>query len=142
MPVLVEVNAEGHTAPVALLEQAVRAVFDDADVSDAEVSLTLLSDGPMAELHRDYLGKEKTTDVLSFALEADGRLVGDLYIGFEQATRQAEEAGVALDEELTRLAVHGALHVIGHDHPDGEDRLASPMFEVQERLVRALMGGR
>ena len=67
--------------------------------------------------------------------------VGDVYVGIEQAGRQAAEHGVPLDEELVRLAVHGTPHVVGHDHPEGPERLESPMFVLQERLVRDVMEG-
>jgi probable rRNA maturation factor len=46
---------------------------------------------------------------------------------------------VSVREELTRLIVHGVLHVLGHDHPDGDDRAESPMWRRQERLVQTLM---
>jgi probable rRNA maturation factor len=45
---------------------------------------------------------------------------------------------VPIREEVTRLVVHGVLHVIGFDHPEGEERRASPMWRKQERLVRSL----
>jgi probable rRNA maturation factor len=65
--------------------------------------------------------------------------LGDIYVGYDQATRQAEEAGVPLPEELARLAIHGTLHVLGHDHPEGPERLESAMFRLQEQLVRRVM---
>ena len=65
--------------------------------------------------------------------------MGDVYLGVEQAARQAAEEGVPLAEELVRLAVHGTLHVLGHDHPEGEERLHSPMFVLQEEIVSALL---
>jgi len=56
-------------------------------------------------------------------------------VGADQARRQAEALGVPLREELARLAIHGVLHVLGHDHPEGDDRFASPMYVLQERLL-------
>ena len=67
--------------------------------------------------------------------------MGDVYIGYEQAHRQAGELGFDPEEELVRLVVHGVLHVLGYDHPEGEDRTGSPMFERQEALVRAILEG-
>ena len=77
--------------------------------------------------------------MISFALGEDAGLLGDVYIGLDQAARQADEAGVGVEEELVRLAVHGTLHLLGHDHPEGADRLQSPMFDLQERLVREVL---
>jgi probable rRNA maturation factor len=123
-------------APVALIEKAVRRALDAEDRGDVEISVALLPDAEMRRLNRQFLGKDRTTDVLAFALSTgDEPTVGDIYLGYDQARRQAEEIGVPLPEELARLAIHGTLHVLGHDHPDGPERSESPMFKLQERLV-------
>ena len=62
-----------------------------------------------------------------------------MYLGFEQASRQAADLQVPLEEELLRLVVHGTLHVLGYQHPEGEDREMSEMFRLQEELVSAVM---
>ncbi len=141
------VDAEGlDSAPVALLETAVRHALRRAGAGDAEISVTLLGDEPIRALNRDYLDRDRPTDVIAFSLgEAAGEggpaHVGDVYVGFERAREQAADHGVTLDEELVRLVIHGTLHVLGHDHPHGPDRAACPMFELQERLVREVCGG-
>lgn len=94
----------------------------------------------MIELHRRYLGRDTTTDVIAFPLYSAGEPpLGDIYIGYEQALRQAAAVGVTPDEELARLAIHGTLHVLGYEHPRGRDREQSGMWEVQERIVRRVM---
>ena len=94
----------------------------------------------MQELNLRHLGKDSTTDVISFSLGGEGLVVGDVYVGFEQAMRQAEELGIEVGEELARLAIHGTLHVLGYDHPEGPERSKSPMFQIQEQLLRDLLG--
>lgn len=122
-----------------LLRAAVlRAVAAD-DGAPAEISLTLLDDAAIGELNARWLEREGPTDVIAFALGDGPDLVGDVYLGVEQARRQAEEHGVPLEEELARLAIHGTLHVLGHDHPEGPDRLESPMFRLQERVLEDLL---
>lgn len=130
---------EGWDVPEALLERGACAVLEDAGVSAAEVSITLLADADIERLNRDYLGKERPTDVISFSLGDDDSIVGDVYLGYDQGLRQAAEEGVDVAEELLRLAIHGVLHVLGHDHPEGPERMSSPMFEHQERLVRSVL---
>ncbi len=122
------------------LEHAVRAVLASEHAAPAEFSLTLLDDEGIRALNARYLGKDHPTDVIAFSLGTDAHPLGDVYIGADQARRQAEELGVPVNEELVRLAVHGTLHVLGHDHPDGPERMNSPMFQLQERLVRAMLG--
>lgn len=119
---------------------AVEATLHDRGVEEAEVSVALLDDAAIRALNRDHLGHDRPTDVLSFALYGEGEpVLGDVYVGWEQAVRQAEPEGVDVLEEIARLAVHGTLHVLGHDHPeDAEARTGSEMYRIQEAIVAAL----
>ena len=127
-------------ASEALLEAAVTTVLRDAELDTGEISLTLLDDQGIRELNRTYLGKDVPTDVLSFALhEGDESVLGDVYVGYEQAANQAVQAGISVEEELARLSIHGTLHVLGYDHPDTEARFSSEMFILQESLVQRLL---
>jgi probable rRNA maturation factor len=77
--------------------------------------------------------------VISFPLYERGeRPVGDVYIGYDQAERQASDADVDIPEEVARLAIHGTLHVLGYDHPEDETRTKSEMWELQEAILRTL----
>ena len=136
----VHVNAgERDGLPVDRLRSAVRFTLAAEGVEEAEISLTLLDDEAIRALNRTYLERDRPTDVIAFSLSAEGPPLGDVYVGLDQAGRQAEELGVSLDEELVRLAVHGTLHVLGHQHPEGEGREESAMFRRQEELVRRLV---
>ena len=107
----------------------------DADGREAELSVTLVGDAEITRLNREYRGKDRPTDVISFSLGSSDQPLGDVYVGAEQARRQAKALAVPLSEELVRLAIHGTLHVLGHDHPDGDARFSSPMYVLQEQLV-------
>jgi probable rRNA maturation factor len=127
-------------APVRLVESAVRHTLATGGAGDAEISVALLPDEDMRRLNHEYLGRDRTTDVIAFSLSGgDDTIVGDVYVGCEQAERQAEEMDVPLTEELVRLVIHGTLHVLGHDHPEGPERVDSPMFRLQEELVRQVL---
>ena len=92
----------------------------------------------MAALNRKHLGRSGATDVIAFGLSrADKRtpVIGDIYIAPDVARAQAREHGAGVREEIARLAVHGTLHVLGHDHPDGGERTASRMWQRQEALL-------
>ena len=105
----------------------------------AEVMVTFLGPTRMRALNRKHLGHDRPTDVISFALPTpDGRLVGDIYVCRAVAAAQARTLGVPIREELLRLVVHGTLHVLGYDHPAGEGRTRSAMWQRQERYVRRL----
>jgi rRNA maturation RNase YbeY len=115
---------------------------------DARIELTLLDPAAMRRLNRRTTGRRGLTDVLAFALpQPDGSLVGDVYVCPDAATRWAMQTGrgttnaASVDEELIRLVVHGTLHVLGYDHPEGRGRTRSPMWHRQERHVRRLVSG-
>lgn len=130
----------GHTrrALGTLTRRAVKAALR-AEAADAELSVALVSDAAIAALNREWLEHDGPTDVISFPLYEDGEdPVGDVYIGVDQAVRQAAENGVDPAEEIVRLAIHGTLHVLGHDHP-GPDRTGTAMWRLQERIVREVM---
>ena len=111
----------------------------------ARVELTLLDGAAMRRLNRRATGRRRLTDVIAFALpQPDGTILGDVYICPEAARRWL--SGVAdraatphVRDELVRLAVHGTLHVLGYDHPDGPGRTRSAMWRRQERYVRRLL---
>jgi probable rRNA maturation factor len=84
-----------------------------------ELSVAIVSDATIRRLNREWRGKDRPTDVLSFPQEqrgARGRLVGDVIISLETARRQARRGGWTLAAELRRLLAHGLLHCLGHDH--------------------------
>jgi probable rRNA maturation factor len=125
------------------IERAVHLVLETAlqaqRPSSAEISVALVDDPCIAVLNERFLERAGPTDVLAFSLGDAVDVVGDIYVGFEQASRQAAELGISLAEELVRLVIHGTLHVLGHDHPEDDGRDASPMFALQEQLVRRAM---
>ena len=130
----------GATGTDRLIKRAARAACAAAECADADLSVTLLGDDAIAELNDRFLAHPGPTDVLSFPLHEEGeRPVGDIYIGIEQALRQAETHAVDPREEVASLAVHGTLHVLGHDHPDGEARTRSRMWQIQEEVVANVM---
>ena len=112
------------------------------DVPEAELSISLVDDAAIAELNAAYREKPVATDVLSFSLlagthtERRGSLLGDVVISLETAVRQASPGASGLDEEVLRLLVHGALHLLGHDHEEGEE---AKRMRTEERRLWSLL---
>ena len=143
MSLAVDVAAEGVRVPISRSRVAALAegVLRRERVRDALLSIAFVTDRRIAALNRKHLGHGGPTDVISFGFApVDSRraVVGDVYIAPGVARRNARAHGGSVREELMRLVVHGVLHVVGHDHPDGERRYASPMWRRQENLLRSL----
>lgn len=98
-------------------------------------SLIFIGDAKMKKLNLQFRGKNKTTDVLSFPIEADGKRVeGEIYISLPQAKRQASLFGNKTEGEILRLAAHGFLHLLGYDHHTIEEQ--GKMFKREEKYLK------
>jgi len=120
----------------ALLRRTLTAALATERAPGGELSLALVGDRKMRRLNRDYRGIDDTTDVLSFSYLDDphsGGVLGEIYISPAVAERQAAEAGCPPAEEITRLALHGLLHVLGWVHDTARDRRR--MIGRQERYL-------
>ena len=145
MSVAVHVAADGVRLPVARerIAALVRGVLRAEKVRDAMISVAFVDPRAIAKLNRQHLGHAGPTDVISFGFAPTGPrapVVGDIYICPAIARENAARERLGVREELQRLVVHGTLHVLGHEHPEGVDRLASPMWRRQERLLARLAG--
>jgi len=154
MSIIVDVSADGTRIPLASarVRRVAAAVLRAEGVRDALVSIAFVSAREIARLNKRHLGHAGATDVISFALGAGKErlaahpVVGDIYIAPDVARANAVRFGRGVREELARLVVHGTLHVLGHNHPDGTERTTSRMWRRQERLLssatirRALFG--
>lgn len=104
----------------------------------------MTDDAGIRELNRDWLGKDRPTNVISFAMqEGEGvgvqaDLLGDVVISIETAARDAAETGAQVEQELYFLLLHGILHLLGYDHERGTAAEARHM-EARERELFALI---
>ena len=135
----VEVAADEVRVPLARRRVAdlARAVLEAEGVPDASLSIAFVRPSTIASINREHLGHKGPTDVISFPLAAapGTPLGGDVYICPDVAARNALDHGVGIREEIARLVVHATLHVLGHDHPEGEGRETSAMWRRQEELL-------
>ena len=116
--------------------------------SITEVAVRLTSDAEVRMLNRDYRGKDKPTNVLSFPmLDANELadvaqnlppeiLLGDIVLAQETCAREAAEKGVSLEAHAVHLIVHGTLHLLGYDHIDDDD--AAQMEAIESAAMAAL----
>lgn len=140
--VIDETNSVSEQEKTLVINVLKTALVKEAIRIESELSVTFVTDERIHELNRDYRDKDQPTDVLSFALnEGDEQisdegmpdLLGDIVISIPRAKSQAIEYGHDYQRELCFLAVHGFLHLIGHDHDSNENEVA--MFKKQEDIL-------
>ena len=133
---VVAVSGRSHPLARAAVTRAVEAVLRGEQRS-ALVSVSFVGRERMQSLNARWKGRHQPTDVLAFVLTGPvGAPTGDIYICPWVAAREARARGLPLRQELKRLVIHGVLHVLGYDHPEGPGRTGSPMWRRQERYVR------
>ena len=108
-----------------------------------ELSILLTNDSEIHDLNRDYRGKDKPTDVLSFSqLESEyahlSGSLGDLVISVERAAVQARQHKHSLEQEVLRLLIHGILHLFGYDHEKVPKATADRMRRLERRIFTKL----
>jgi probable rRNA maturation factor len=124
---------------------ALRGAKSRAYESRAELSVVFTGDAEVKKLNRRYRGKDRTTDVLSFAMLEGKKLpntprgpvvLGDVVINVPRTRIQAVENGRAFKLELAELLLHGILHLLGYDH--GTRRQEKQMLALQKKLLKKL----
>ncbi|MEN6520326.1 MAG: rRNA maturation RNase YbeY [Armatimonadota bacterium] len=120
-----------------LTETAEKMLRAEGCPESSEVSILLIDDEGITELNREYLGKDRPTDVLSFYQSEDPEeredVLGDIVVSVETAKRQAEEREKSLDEELDLLVAHGILHLLGYT-----DYTEETALRMQERAAEVI----
>jgi probable rRNA maturation factor len=131
--------AEAAAAALALTPWA--GLADAAPL--VEVAVRLTDDAEVHALNRDFRGKDKPTNVLSFpqvqadlldtlSNSDDGEiLLGDIVLARETCAREAAEKGISIADHATHLIVHGTLHLVGYDHMDDASAQAMEALEVK-----------
>ncbi len=122
------------------MKNTVNKLLERAGLENTEVSVYLTDDETIRALNRDFRGKDKPTDVLSFPYNepvGKHRLLGEIVISVDTASRQARALGHSLEEEIKRLLVHGFVHLLGYDHELGGEE-EKRFWEMEKTLTASL----
>jgi len=119
--------------------ESIDAAIGNKNSGNKSVSIVFTGDRAMQQYNRDFRGKDRPTDVLSFPSDSDDPeftdYLGDIVISTETAGRDAKELNLTFEAELRMLILHGLLHLYGYDHEvdSGE------MSRLERRLRRKLL---
>jgi probable rRNA maturation factor len=117
------------------IRRAVKATLAYEGVASLPVAIALMDDTAIRPLNRDYRGKDKPTNVLSF--EGDEESLGDILLAYETIAREAEEQHKLFTRHALHLVVHGLLHLLGYDH---EKQAEAEDMEAREIAILATLG--
>jgi len=146
MPIHMQSQVRRNTFNQARLARSARAILSALGETSAELGILFVGDQRMRGLNCRYRGRDRTTDVLAFAMREPRTprtsrrttdMLGDVVISVPTACRQAMEAGRSLDEELVWLLIHGILHLCGYDHERSE-REARRMHRRERMIQRSI----
>lgn len=142
MPVVVTTRDCRVPALATRLARSGRRLLAALGRPDAELSVLLVSDRVMRRFNRDWRGRDRSTDVLSFAQQegparAPATLLGDVVIAVPTARRQGRARGETVERSCERLLIHGVLHLLGYDHERSEAE-AQRMARRERQLAAAL----
>ncbi len=101
------------------------------------LALIFVTDDYLRDLHRQYLDDDSYSDVMTFNLGDGPEVEGEIYISVDRARIQAAEYGVALEEEIARLIVHGLLHLQGYDDRTEAER--QQMRKLEDRFLEKIL---
>lgn len=129
------------------LQQALEALLGYAKLKRAQVELSLIGEVRMRKINRQWRGKDKVTDVLSFPQDTTAPkgpqpwLLGEILIATKVAAQQARQEKRSLTHQVIRLAIHGFVHLQGLDHEKGGAE-EKKFFQLEEKYLKYLRGRR
>jgi len=135
---MIQIQHDGFRLDKKALLRVVKQIAGQLPLKGA-VTIRIAADDEMRALNKKYRRQDRVTDVLSFSLAETlpgGYYSGDILICRSQAEKQARANGHSLQKELLLLAIHGLLHLHGHDHETDQGE----MLAIQQRLFAAHAG--
>jgi len=141
----ITINDEyGYDKDYSYLDEVFEHTLKDQKVENAMFSVIFVSEDTIQQINKECRNIDKVTDVISFAFEDnakmlynDIRVLGDIYICIPKMINQAEYYGHSEKRELSFLALHGLLHLLGYDHVNSKEE-EKIMFDLQERLLNEI----
>jgi probable rRNA maturation factor len=128
------------------IRAAILKIMKILECADKEISINFVDDTKIKQLNKQYLGKDKATNVLSFSLREDEygninpQVLGDIVISVETAQKDAVYGNLTVDQEIDFLIIHGLLHLLGYDHENKTEKETSKMRKKERELFNLING--
>jgi len=141
MSILIEDRQKKINVNLRYVRRLLNKIMKYLDCKDKEISLLFVDNNEIREINKRYLNRDYSTNVITFSLtegefgNINPKVLGDIVISVETASRDAEEAGTELNDELEFLMIHGMLHLLKYNHENtSEDEVYKMESKEQEVL--------
>lgn len=128
------------TVDVGRVRRSLKRLLKELGFKDSEVSLLLVDDDQIREINKNYLQRDRPTNVISFAMtegafgDVHPEILGDIILSVETAARDAMACGIDFMDEVEFLLIHGLLHLLGYNHENVESKEAEKMKKLEREL--------
>ena len=132
-----------HRISKKKIQHTASVILNALDYPDAELSILIVDDQQIAQLNHQYLNREGPTNVIAFSMrqgpfsDIAPNLLGDVVISIDTAQREAQSAGISMQDRFDQLLIHGTLHLLGYDHEHSAAE-ARKMEEKTKALLQLL----
>jgi probable rRNA maturation factor len=146
IPVSIKNRQKLFKVDLKRIRRSMKKLLKELHCDDREISLLLVDDNQIKILNSVYLNRNNPTNVLSFAMtegefgNINPRVLGDIVISVETASRDASISHFDLMDELEFLIIHGLLHLLGYNHENDSTKEAIAMNDCERKLFFLLRG--
>ena len=128
------------TVDVGRVRRSLKRLLKELGFNDSEISVLLVDDDQIREINKNYLQRDRPTNVISFAMtegafgDVHPEILGDIILSVETAARDAMACNIDFMDEVEFLLIHGLLHLLGYNHENGDSREAEKMKKLEREL--------
>jgi len=144
--ILMKIQIENKQTKIKIdrrkIRSTVRTILNIMDCANKELCISFVDDKTIQQLNKNYLQRDKSTNVLSFSMQEgqygniNPNILGDIIISAETAQRDAEIGNLSLSEEIVFLIIHGLLHLLGFNHENTTKAQTTKMRMKEKELLQ------
>lgn len=144
MAIAIENRQKKYKVDLKRLRGSLKKLLRELNRAESDLSVLLVDDEQIREFNRTYLQRDRSTNVISFAMgegefgDINPQLLGDIILSVETACRDSEAEGIDFMDGMEFLVIHGLLHLLGYDHENATPQETSRMQEKERELFSLL----
>lgn len=146
--IIMKLQIENRQTKIKLERRKIRGtvlrILNILNCADKEISISFVDDEDIKQLNKQYLGKDKPTNVLSFSLQEgeygniNPQMLGDIVISTQTALRDAVRGKLTVEQEIDFLMIHGILHLLGYNHENTTKEETKKMRRKEKELFNEI----